>query len=55
MKKFEQPFAPYIYARGTCPIAQDIASRVITLPTYYGLELNDVKSIAENVLEIVKE
>ena len=46
-------FAPYIYARGTCPIAQDIASRVLTLPTYYGLPLEDVRAIAENVLEIV--
>jgi len=46
-------FAPYVYARNTCPIAQDIASRVLTLPTYYGLPLEDVKAIAENVLEMV--
>lgn len=46
-------FAPYIYARGTCPIAQDIATRVLTLPTYYGLPLEDVNDIAENVLEII--
>ena len=46
-------FAPYAYAKGSCPIAEDIASRVLTLPTYYGLPLEDVKSIAENVLEIV--
>jgi len=43
-----------VYARNTCPIAQDIASRVLTLPTYYGLPLADVKDIAYNVLEIVK-
>jgi len=30
-----------------------IASRVLTLPTYYGLAPEDAKSIAENVLEIV--
>ena len=46
-------FAPYIYAKGSCPIAEDVASRVLTLPTYYGLPLEDVKSIAENVMEIV--
>ena len=45
-------FAPYTYAKGTCPIAEDLASRVLTLPTYYGLPLEDVKAIAENVMEI---
>jgi len=47
-------FAPYVYAKGACPIAQDIASRVLTLPTYYDLPLEDVKNIARNVLEIIK-
>ena len=46
-------FAPYEYAKGNCPIAEDIARRVLTLPTYYGLSLDDVKSIAQNVLEII--
>ena len=46
-------FAPYVYAKGTCPIAEDLASRVLTLPTYYGLPIEDVRSIAENVKEIV--
>ena len=45
-------FAPYVYARGTCPIAADIASRVLTLPTYYGLPVEDVEAIAENVKEL---
>ena len=47
-------FAPYIYAKGACPIAEDIASRVMTLPTYYGLQINEVHDIAEAVLEIVQ-
>lgn len=47
-------FAPYVYGRGCCPIAEDIASRVLTLPTYYGLSLEDVKSIAEAVKEIIR-
>lgn len=47
-------FAPYAYAKGTCPIAENLASRVLTLPTYYGLLLEDVRSIAENVKEIIK-
>ena len=46
-------FAPYLYAKGSCPIAEDVARRVLTLPTYYGLPTEDVKTIAENVLEIV--
>ena len=46
-------FAPYVYAKGTCTIAENLASRVLTLPTYYGLPLDDVKEIAKNVLEIV--
>lgn len=46
-------FAPYVYAKGTCPIATNLASRVLTLPTYYGLPLDHVKGIAENVKEII--
>ena len=46
-------FAPYVYAKGACPIAADCAARVLTLPTYYGLPLEDVKAIAEDVKEIV--
>lgn len=46
-------FAPYAYGKGSCPVAEDIASRVLTLPTYYGLPLEDVTVIAENVKEIV--
>ncbi len=47
-------FAPYVYAKGICPVAEDLASRVLTLPTYYGLSIEDVKLIAENVKEIVQ-
>ena len=46
-------FAPYLYAKGSCPIAEDVAKRVLTLPTYYGLALDDVRDIAKNVLEMV--
>lgn len=45
-------FAPYVYGKNSCPVAQDIASRVLTLPTYYGLSLGDVRAIAESVKEI---
>jgi len=48
-------FAPYVYAKGTCPIAEDVASRVLTLPTYYDLDEEDCKEIAMNVLEILSE
>lgn len=43
-------FAPYVYGKGACPIAENLASRVLTLPTYYGLPIEDVKAIAENML-----
>ena len=46
-------FAPYVYGKDSCPVAEDLASRVLTLPTYYGLPLEDVRSIAEDVREIV--
>ena len=46
-------FAPYRYAKDSCPVAEDIAKRVLTLPTYYGLDLDDVRDIAKNVLEMV--
>lgn len=46
-------FAPYVYAKGACPIAEDIAARVLTLPTYFGLSLDYVKTIASNVVDII--
>ena len=46
-------FAPYVYAKGTTPIAANLAARVLTLPTYYGLPLEDVKAIAGNMKELV--
>lgn len=46
-------FAPYVYAKGSCPVAEDIAKRVLTLPTYYGLTLGQVREIGANVLEMV--
>ena len=47
-------FAPYRYAKGTCPIAEDVARRVLTLPTYYGLALQDAYAIARGVLELAR-
>ena len=46
-------FAPYVYGKRCCPIAEDLASRVLTLPTYYGLPIEDVKEIAANVKDII--
>ena len=46
-------FAPYIYGKGTCPVAEDVAARVLALPTYHGLPLEDAADIARNVVEIV--
>lgn len=46
-------FAPYIYAQGSCPLARELSSRILTLPTYHELVLEEVASIARNVLEII--
>ena len=46
-------FPPYSYAKHTCPVAQALAARVLTLPTYHGLSVDDVLSIAENVKELL--
>ena len=44
-------FAPYIYAQNTCPMAEDIAKRVLTIPTYHDLQLCDANQIANVILE----
>lgn len=46
-------FAPYVYAKNTCPIAQEMASRVLTLPTYYGLPLENVMTVAKDIKELI--
>lgn len=46
-------FPSYAYAKNTCPVAQALAGRVLTLPTYHGLFVDDVLSIAENVKELL--
>ena len=46
-------FAPYAYAKGSCPVAEDVARRVLTLPTYYGLAPEDAQDVARNVLEMI--
>ena len=48
-------FAPYEYAKGSCPVAEDAARRVLTLPTYYGLSADDARAIAEDVLEVISK
>ena len=46
-------FAPYGYGKGTCAVAEDVSRRVLTLPTYFGLSLDDVRTIAQNVMEML--
>lgn len=45
-------FAPYVYAQNTCPIAEDFAKRILTIPTYHDLQLNDAERIANIILEL---
>ena len=37
----------------SCPISEDIANRILCLPLYYSLSIDDVKAIARNVTEII--
>ena len=46
-------FAPYVYAKGGCPVAEDVAERILTLPIYYGLSIEDVRAVAADIKEIV--
>ena len=39
---------------GSCPISEDIANRILCLPLYYALSLEDVRAIAENVKEVFR-
>ena len=48
-------FEPYAYGRGTCPVAEDVARRVLTLPTYYGLSREVARRIGEAVVELSME
>lgn len=47
-------FAPYAYGKGSCPVAEDAARRVLTLPTYFDLAPADAAWIAGNVLEMIR-
>ena len=38
---------------GTCQISEDITQRILCLPLYYTLSVEDVEAIAENVKEIM--
>jgi dTDP-4-amino-4,6-dideoxygalactose transaminase len=46
-------FPPYAASLSSCPVAEDISRRVLTLPTYHSLSLDDVCAIAHNVLELL--
>ena len=46
-------FAPYIYAQNTCPVAEDIAKRVLTIPTYQTLSNFEINEISKIILESI--
>ena len=48
-------FEPYAYGRGTCPVAEGVARRVLTLPTYYGLGRDVARRIGEIVVALASE
>ena len=46
---------PYASGRGTCPIAEDAARRILTLPTFHGLDADSAQAVAQDVLELLEE
>lgn len=42
------------YVKGECPIAMDIASRVMCLPSYHSLNSNEIHRIADIINEFLK-
>ncbi|OZI13514.1 aminotransferase DegT [Bacillaceae bacterium SAS-127] len=44
---------PYLHASCSCPISEDVAKRIVCLPLYHELEIEDVKKIATCILERV--
>lgn len=46
-------FAPYVYAQNTCPIAEDFAKRILTIPTYHDLSIAEANEIAKLISELV--
>lgn len=47
-------FEPYRTTIGATPIARQAADCVLSLPSYHGLDLVDVRDVAKNILESVK-
>lgn len=44
----------YSYGRGTCPVAEDAAQRVLSLPTFHGLDPEDARDVALDVAELLE-
>lgn len=44
----------YSYGRGTCPVAEDAARRVLSLPTFHGLAPEDARDVARDVVELLE-
>jgi dTDP-4-amino-4,6-dideoxygalactose transaminase len=48
-------FPPYAASRTSCPVAEDLSRRVLTLPTYHSLSLPTVHSIARSIVQMIKD
>ena len=44
----------YSYGRETCPVAEDAARRVLSLPTFHGLAPEDARDVARDVVELLE-
>ena len=46
-------FDPYVYGKASCPVAKELADRVLTLPTYYGLGADTAREIGNIVRDLL--
>lgn len=46
---------PYLRERASCPISEDITKRILCLPLYATLDMQDVKKISSIINEVTKE
>lgn len=44
---------PYLNASGICPVSRDVSSRILCLPTYFGIREEEITDICRIVLEHV--
>lgn len=45
---------PYLLSSNSCPVSEDLSNRVLCLPLYYGLELDNIERIVRILLKVLE-